>query len=70
MAVQPASFNEHELLRASKYAQVVAFLNPEASADDVVRTLRNRENFDEWQDLEKRGAVVRHIDEIVDVRTT
>jgi hypothetical protein len=60
--VQPANFNEHALLKASKYAQVVAALHPEAASEDLLSMLRDPKSYGEWLELERKGLVRRDED--------
>ena len=57
--MQPANFDEQQAHKASKYAQVVAALNPDAPSDRLVEILRSPESYSEWKRLEKSGAVRR-----------
>jgi len=57
--IQPANFNEKEVLEARKYAQVVAILNPKAPASDLVRLLNSTSTYKDWLALERSGAVDR-----------
>lgn len=67
--VQPANFDEVELHKAAKYAQVVAAMHRSEPADDVVAVLRNPLSYTTWKKLEKAGRVIRNEDgEIIDVR--
>lgn len=66
--IQPSHFNEVELLKARKYAQVVAHLYANESAEFVVKKLREASSYSDWKKLEKSGAVVRGDEGIVEIR--
>jgi len=57
--VQPSHFDVDELLRARKFAQVVATLNPEASSRELLSLLRDPGTYREWEELERSGSVER-----------
>jgi len=57
--VQPSHFDFDELLRARKFAQVVAALNPLASSHVLLSLLRDPGTYREWEELERSGSVER-----------
>jgi hypothetical protein len=57
--VQPSHFDLEELLRARKFAQVVAALYPEASSRELLALLRDPDTYREWEDLEMTGKIAR-----------
>ncbi len=67
--VQPANFEEHELWKVSRYAQLVAFVHRQDSAEEVVGVLRNPLSYRTWEKLEKAKRIVRGDDgQIVDLK--
>jgi len=57
--MQPANFDEVQAHKASKYAQVIAALNPDAPSDVLLTLLRSPKAYAEWKQLEKSGSVHR-----------
>jgi hypothetical protein len=62
MYVQPANFDEAELTKASKYAQVVAALYPDLDSESLLAIIRQPSSHTDWQKLEKSGSVLRDSD--------
>lgn len=60
MYVQPSHHDEHELLLARMYAQVVAALHPHSTSRELVTELRDLTNYAAWKKLERSGIVVRN----------
>jgi hypothetical protein len=67
--VQPANFDHVELEKASKYAQVVAHLYPQASSRELLALLREGTSYTDWKRLERSGGVVRDEEGNVSVRS-
>lgn len=67
--IQPAGFDEQETMKAERYAQVVAFLHQQSSAEEIVSVLRQPSSYSEWKTLEKQNRIVRDEDgAIVEVK--
>lgn len=67
--VQPGNFDETELHKAAKFAQVVAAMHRNDSADEVVTVLRSPLSYSVWKKLEKTGRIVRNQNgEVVDIK--
>lgn len=62
MYVQSANFDEHELLRARMYAQVVAHLYPTESSQSLLKTIGQPSSYDDWEKLERTGRVHRDLE--------
>jgi hypothetical protein len=60
--IQPAGLDEVELAKVGRYAQVVAFLNRQAPAEEVVAVLRKPSSYAEWKRIEKQKRIVRDED--------
>ena len=60
--IQPAGFNVNELAKVSRYAQVVAFLHRQSSAEEIVSVLQQPSSYSEWKKLEKQNRIVRDDD--------
>lgn len=59
---QPAHFDENELRKACRFAQVVAAMHRNDPAAEVVAVLQNPLSYRVWKKLEKEGRVVRDED--------
>jgi hypothetical protein len=60
--VQPSNFDEHEIMKASKYAQVVAAMHKDVPSSELVAVLQNPLTYRVWKKLEQAGRVVRDAD--------
>lgn len=66
---QPANFDEIELRKACKFAQVVAAMHQHDTSDEVVAVLRNPLSYRLWKKMEQAEQIVRDDDgAIVEIR--
>ena len=57
--IQSAGFDEQELMKVGRYAQVAAALYPRAAAEEIVSVLQMPSSYSEWKKLEKQNRIVR-----------